>query len=181
MLGSCFDRFHACSKAAVLLLTFWMLSGCTASKRDPLSARRRSYEKLLTFIEPGMTRRQLYALVPPRKTPTATPPSLSTVIGVAMFSPHTEQHELDHDFSLRVQYRLARISEYPMRSFPQNIRTISGASASVSGVFPDCSRPSRENPDDELIRRPTLMGPGIRTMTIHFENMAYSDLTARKR
>ena len=153
-------RLAALSFAALIVL-----SGCVTSARDPLAARRHEYKRLLSFIEPSMTRRQLYALLPPCRTPGAKPPSLFSIISFVQYSPHTEQHLLDRDFSLYVQYRLANLKEYPLPPFApgrRNNPTIDDIIFGGTQLMATPSPPSRQNPNDELICRPTLMGAGIR-------------------
>ena len=160
---------------ALSLVALSVLPACATRARTPLAARHRAYERLLSFVEPGMTRRQLYALLPPSCTPSAQHPSLSSFIGIAQYSPHTEQHPLDRDFSLRVQYRLARHSDYPPSSFTHShhhnvsIDDLLFVHANQKSIL------SRQNPDDELVRRPTLLGGGFRA-TIYFDHADYNDL-----
>lgn len=90
-----------------LLAALSILTGCANIPRDPLHQRQRAYERLASFLEPGMTRRQLYALLPPQGTPTFTRstclPSwgISALPGPACW---TERQRLDADFELDVSY-----------------------------------------------------------------------------
>ena len=134
------------------------LNGC-ASAPDPVSARKNAYERLLSLIEPGMHRRQLYALLPPRRTPIAYPNrafSGNSTLSVPVVISSMEVHELDREFSLFVQYRFANPGEYPN---PQiEIGDISDKAIDAL-LFGSWSKPikSVQNLDDEIAGRPTLM------------------------
>jgi hypothetical protein len=144
-------RFYASPvKRFVLLAASVMVftSGCATQSPHPISARRRAYERLLSFIEPGMTRRQIYALLPPRRTPSALPPSVFAVAGIPIYAHHSELHSLDADFSLFVQYRVANRREYPSRWLPlpnaPNAldRLLHGGVLQTSGASPPSKTPT---------------------------------------
>jgi hypothetical protein len=150
-----------------LFAAFFAVSGCLTSSHSPLAARRHAYERLLGFIEPGMTRKQLYALLPPRLTPSATSPTMLGIGGVYIYALHTEKHPLDRDFSLYVEYRLANPREYPS--------ALSPAPTSTKRML------SKQNPDDELATRPTLLGPKVphAKTVIEFSMGTYDELRSK--
>jgi hypothetical protein len=156
-------RFSICLALGILLLP-----GCAFREKDPVAARRHAYQRIIRDLEPGMTRRQLYALCPPRRTPTAHPPTLFGFGGGALHSLHTEDHPLDHDFSLFVIYRLANPREYSPRKYPQ--------AKSIDDLLIASQQPwkSVQNLDDELAARPALRGPGINEVSMGL-NGTYSD------
>jgi hypothetical protein len=133
-----------------------LLPSCalTPERREQV-ARQKHYEQLLARVKPGMTRRQLYAILPPIGVPIATPPQCSAIIGFAHFTPLMETHLLDADFSLRTQFRVAKVSEYPS-AWPTSMDAFLARGTSTM--------PSRQNPRDELLARPSLAGPGIKTV-----------------
>jgi hypothetical protein len=151
----------------ILLSAASLFAGCAAPPGDNIAPRRIAYQRLLRYIEPGMTRRQLYALLPPARTPLAVPPQFAAVIGTVCYTPQTEQHPLDDKFSLSVEYRPADVRAFPkFRLTPKWIDEF---------LFPKSPppkpRPSRQNLDDELAARPVLRGPGVpapRTVFMNF-------------
>ena len=148
----------------IAIVAAGLLNGC-ASQPDPVLARKKAYERLLSFIEPGMTRRQLYALLPPRRTPVAYPSRTLTVSSMQsadVFLHYTEEYELDREFSLFVQYRLADPAEYPSpRIKISNLEYPPGSNAIDELLFGSWAKPikSVQNPDDVIASRPTLMHP----------------------
>lgn len=149
----------------IVISTACLLSGC-ANPRDPLASRERAYERLLSFIEPGMTRRQLYALLPPRRTPVAHwsgPITMSGVYGggLGLDLTYSERHELDRQFFLLVQYRLADPREFPRLrvDIPKPGTAISGNAidALLFGSWSEKRIKSAQNLDDEVVSRPDLL------------------------
>lgn len=141
----------------IVIATACLLSGC-ASPRDPLAARKRAYKRLLSFIEPGMTRRQLYALLPPRRTSIVVQPGMFTLPP----SPPSERHELDPYFSLIVRYQLANPREYPAFRFDVLKGKSLISNEAIEGLLfgpPPKPVKSRENPNDQIVDRPVLVGP----------------------
>lgn len=99
-------------QTALVTIVACVLSGCaTTAPRDPLVARQRSYERLASFLEPGMTRRQLYALLPPQRparTGSVDVPgsSIFGLMGPSGFQ--SEYYPLDPDFVLHASFILAK-------------------------------------------------------------------------
>jgi hypothetical protein len=127
-----------------------------------------------------MTRRQIYALLPPRRTPSALPPSVFAVAGIPIYAHHSELHSLDADFSLFVQYRVANRREYPSRWLPLP-NAPNALDRLLHGGVPDQRRvPSKQNADDELVARPTLRGPTVpysRSVIEFSTTTSFDDLT----
>jgi len=143
---------HFLILAAILSMT----AGCVARPADPLVARRHGYERLLSFIEPGMSRRQLYALLPPRRTPTALPHMVYNNFYAGNYAYHGEAHPLDRDFSLYVQYRHANRREYPSGFGEVQVGN------AIFGPGPEPKPiPSKQNLDDEIATPPILRGPTV--------------------
>src|SRR5687768_2525655 len=90
-----------------LLFATIALSGCATTARDPLAARKKAYERLASFLEPGMTRRQVYALLPPQRPPTTWGPGSVFALPISPFLNQVEFHPLDPAFRLRLSYTLA--------------------------------------------------------------------------
>ena len=160
------------------LVVMLSLASC-AMPPDPLAAQRKVYEERLKKIEPGMTRRQLYALLPPCRTPTADPPVLRQIVSLPMFTLLTEEHPLDENFTLHVEYRLAHLKEYPdpLKQFTAEHPTIDDA---LSKEPVDHSCPSKQVMADVLSQRPVLCQRGkscSTTQTLAF----YHELTATHR
>ncbi len=141
-----------------------LLAGCASPQLSPQAKRRKAYEGLLTFIEPGMTRRQLYALLPPRRPPTMVP-SIFFIIGSIDRSPHLqEEHSLDPEFSLLVEYQDHRprkaVSAQPSKAAYTGAISPNAIDALLFGMLPPVKTGrSKENPDDLLYSRPRLRGP----------------------
>jgi hypothetical protein len=133
-----------------------ILPGCalTPERREQVT-RQRHYQQLLAKVKPGMTRRQLYSILPPKSVPVATPLHCWAIISLPQFWPLRETHPLDADFSLETQYRVAKMSEYPS---PWAGSTRPFALRGTSTM------PSRQNSRDELLARPSLAGPGVKTV-----------------
>lgn len=185
--------FRTAILTAATMLTIG-ISGCQnvidLNKSDDLQRhkgqRERAYRHLASLVKPGMLRRQLYALLPPKDTPLATPPGIESIIGVAIFSTHRERHLLDSDFCLEVYYRIDNPKEYgielrrgkpkalPPSTQPNSIdallasppTNIEGVEWSHGKTVPSCQNPNdvivavrlRSNmPTNEfLLSRPTL-------------------------
>ena len=112
--------------------------------------RRKGYERLTQLIEPGMTRRQLYALLPPKKV-------LATA-GHDVFdlppAPPSQQelHYLDSEFRLRVFYTLAD----PGHDIVPSKRLTTAEILSYTWEPRVVWQKSKENPDDVLSGRPAV-------------------------
>jgi hypothetical protein len=95
----------------LLIAAICGLAGCATTPTDPLVARQNAYERLASFIEPGMTRRQLYALLPPQRpamTVAVPDPGFSSI--PALLRPQafqTETYPLDQNLDVQVEYLLA--------------------------------------------------------------------------
>jgi hypothetical protein len=95
---------------ALAVIAICVLTGCATRPRDPLTIRQQAYERLASFLEPGMTRRQLYALLPPQR------PARTNVPGPGIFmfglpgpaGYQSEHYPLDPDFQLNVELVLAK-------------------------------------------------------------------------
>jgi hypothetical protein len=170
----------------ITIAVLWVLSGCATNARNPLAARRQAYKRLLSFIEPGMTRRQLYALLPPCRTPEAKPPAFWGTVGITQYTSHAEKHPLDRNFFLHVQYRLANLKEYPLPAFAPGRRHNPSINAllfgKVDSIGPFGSKyvASRENPDDELVCRPILIDTDFRHVVIDLGITDFNGLTVPK-
>ncbi len=154
-------------------LTF--TSSCVSTK-DPVVQRQKSYEKLAALIQPGMTRRQLYALLPPKEVPRASPPSAFGGSPMNWYFHHIEEHMLDRDFMLDVEYKLA--SHRELRLYKNDMETrlkeINAARASLKRKLKDrydqffgrgfliINVASRQNMDDEIVKSPQVVGPNGR-------------------
>lgn len=150
-----------------LLALLLMMGGCaspllkTPREEDTRPARRRAYERLLQCIEPGMTRRQLYALLPPRRIPQVSRPMIA-IGGIYTFSFPREEYPLDRDFSLVVEFRLASDRDIARYLSLQH------------------KSPSSQNMDDELVSRPFLHGPaGPKHQTLHIGMTTRDDLSLK--
>ena len=153
-----------------IALTF--TSSC-ASTKDPVKLRQKSYEKLASMIQPGMTRRQLYALLPPMEVPRASPSGESIGPPLNWYFRHKEEHGLDRDFMLDVEYKLAshrelRLYENDMKARSKQIdeamvsmkrRLKDGYKQFFGRGFLIINVASRQNMDDEIVKTPELVGP----------------------
>lgn len=158
---------------ATMILTIGM-TGCqnviNLSKSDDLQShkdqRERAYRRLVGFVKPGMLRRQLYALLPPKDTPMATPPGIEHIIGMAIFSTHRERHLLDSDFCLEVYYQIDNPKEYgiELRKSKQKALQPSNQPNSIDALLASPPTiidgvewshgkkvPSRQNPNDVIV------------------------------
>jgi hypothetical protein len=109
-----------------VLIAGFALGSCATKDRhskDPLSvqreiskqlaARQKGYERLASFLEPGMTRRQVYALLPPYRPPTTFHYDARAQAYALVFAfpaprgSQAESHPLDPDFEMEIDYILA--------------------------------------------------------------------------
>ena len=142
----------------LLLAALCVLPSCASSQRNPLAARQRAYQRLISLLEPGMTRRQLYALLPPQRAPSYTV-STSPFPAGSHFLPgpngyYSEIHPLDPEFHLTVSYLLAHPDSPPVvrHSITQKAidRLLFGPS------FPTKTIRSKQNMEDRLFSRPRI-------------------------
>ena len=147
-------------------------SSCVSTK-DPVALRQKSYEKLVALIQPGMTRRQLYALLPPKEVPRASPPSAFGGPPTNWYFHHKEEHLLDRNFMLDVEYNLASHRELHLyeNDMKARCKQIDEAMVSVKRKLKDkynqffgrgfliVNVASRQNMDDEIVKTPQLVGP----------------------
>ncbi|WP_395746011.1 hypothetical protein [Prosthecobacter sp.] len=170
------SRFRVFTAAMIWVVT--TTSSCVSTK-DPVAMRQRSYEKLVAMIQPGMTRRQFYALLPPKEVPRASPPGLFGRLPLNgqppsdLYVHHREEHVLDRSFQLDVEYKLAshrelRLYEQDMKVRGQQLRD---AHAALKRKLKDkhadllgrgglwVTVTSRQNMDDEIVKTPQLNGP----------------------
>jgi len=131
------------------------------SSKESVAARHRAYKRLLSFIAPGMTRRQLYALLPPARPPEIDAELYSSA-GVYTLVFVGETYPLDEDFSLSVLF----IPVDPMASLrpgrqvrPPSTVTAKGASkaktidqllSSTSKATRFSRRSFKPSPDDKI-------------------------------
>ena len=122
------DKHHGCdySKSVTrccLLLPFTFatfatfVSGCATPSTVPAKVSvsiDSIYRERAGVIHQGMTRRQVYAVLPPYRRPVAVPPHLTRCMGVAFFSSHREVHRIDAHRYVEILYRLADHTEYPV-------------------------------------------------------------------
>lgn len=165
------------SRIVLLIASIVLTTGMTGchnvanlSKNDDLrrhkDQRERAYRRLVGFVKPGMLRRQLYVLLPPKDTPRATPPGIENIIGMAVFSTHRERHLLDSDFCLEVYYQIDNAKEYgielrkgrpkalPPSNQPNSIDALlASPPAIIEGVEWSHGKkvPSRQNPNDVIV------------------------------
>ncbi|WP_147263194.1 hypothetical protein [Roseimicrobium gellanilyticum] len=154
--------------AVVALLLGAGLTSCASFKKEKSGAelRKEGYDALLKTVKPGMYRRQLYAVLPPHKKPTAQPPSVCAFAGVLMYWAHHERHELDPECHLEVSYQLKNGNEYKrrkrsMHGTPVNLSSMHPITldtigkllmeASAQTQFADGETNSKENPDDIIL------------------------------
>lgn len=156
----------------LLTATLTFTSSCVATK-DPVALRRESYEKLVALIQPGMTRRQLYALLPPKEVPRASPPIAFGGSPMNWYFHHKEEHMLDRDFRLDVEYKLAshrelRLYENDMKARRKELdeaivllkrRLKDNYDQFFGRVFLIINVASRQNMDDEIAKSPQVVGP----------------------
>ena len=149
----------------LLLAVALVVGGCATRPVDPLVARRQAYERILKNIQPGMTRRQLYALLPPQRTPEVeTQPGFPSP-GTQF---HREWYPLDRDFCVMADYHLANSRDYVFYNnafLKRNCSARKGkphpTAAEIDALLfprsgdykPVCYRSvrSRENLDDEIM------------------------------
>ena len=143
---------------ALLLTALCVLPSCASSPRNPLAARQRAYARLASFLKPGMTRRQLYALLPPQRTPTYTVSASPLAPGISFFpSPfdyRVETHPLDPDFYLSVSYLLAHPDSAPVVHRPITSKTIDRFL--FGPAFPTNTLRSKQDMDDRLFFSPSV-------------------------
>ncbi len=114
---------RACTLGGMLVLGAGLTS-CASFKKEKTGAelRKEGYEALLKTVKPGMYRRQLYAVLPPCRTPLAEPPSMKPLVHTedgwsTKTDAHMECHDLDDECFLVVYYQLRNGREY---GFPQS-------------------------------------------------------------
>ena len=77
------------SRLCALGLLAFSLGACSSDKTGA-ALRKEGYDAILKNIKPGMHRRQLYALLPPARKPTAYPPRLGNPLNFMSYSAHRE-------------------------------------------------------------------------------------------
>jgi hypothetical protein len=134
-----FIKATACLVA--IFLTGCVTDGFTEAERT----RIRAYKRTLRGVAPGMTRQQLYTLLPPAKKP-----QVQVAAGEIL-----EMYPLDPGLYLSVRYTPAKPREYDgaIRAWQKKRRT---------GGFPNPypTAPSHENPRDVIVE---IRGPLLRT------------------
>lgn len=153
----------------LLIASAYILAGCAATQpKDPLAARQKAYERLTSFLEPGMTRRQVYALLPPARIPTyrGLPDSeLQSILGLrGPFGMTSETHPLDSDFELQVSYLFARSEKPVLKRKPRSGKLRISAHAIDILLFGDPAKMktyhSKQDLDDQLFWRPSVVRKG---------------------
>ena len=154
------------------IISLLLLTSCASPPRTDLDLRSDAYKKILSMIEVGMTRKQLYALFPPMRRPIAKPPRITSICGGFVdFVSHRELYPLDRDFGILVTYRLATTNELAayealMRKGSKvKMRAIlTGNHASwrdyvdaLKNPGPEVKVPSRENMRDEVFFPPPTL------------------------
>ncbi len=81
---------------SILLAVICVLSACSAVPNDHSKITlQEGYSRILSLIQPGMTRRNLYALLPPTHTPKGV---------ISNLSGYSECHYLDDTYYIVVTY-----------------------------------------------------------------------------
>lgn len=134
------------------LLLLGVLPACTQLRQNPNAAKQQQYQQLATQAHPGMTRQQLYTLLPPLHTPTAQLPQPHTVVGVlTLYTPQQESYALDQNFEVAAEFQLADTqgldAYYEKKSATNQPQPVNPAPVTVK---------SQQNPADKLARSPSI-------------------------
>ncbi len=154
------DKHHGCdySKSVTrccLLLPFTFatfatfVSGCATPSTVPAKVSvsiDSIYRERAGVIHQGMTRRQVYAVLPPYRRPVAVPPQLTGCIGVEFYSYHREVHRIDAHRYVEILYRLANRTEYPVSILNRTMKI------DLDGLTCLPSVPSAQNRRDVVYR-----------------------------
>ncbi len=93
-----------------------LISGCAGFHFEkPGSGKDQTliaFSEIVEGIPMGITRRQLYAMLPPAQTPIARPPVMVSMAGVPFFSEHEEMHPLAEGLCVDVFYQLATRKDF---------------------------------------------------------------------
>jgi hypothetical protein len=128
--------------------------GFERNSLEPLSARQKAYERLASYLERGMTRRQLYALLPPRRPPIMYPKEPDSPFAFPVLRlPNFELHPLDGDFALYVAYDLATSKDTAQVVIRQPTRL---QELVLARPIPRPGRKSKEDMDDVLNFKPIV-------------------------
>ena len=123
-------------------------------KVQPESSKQH-YETLLKTVKPRMSRRELYAVLPPHTTPAAFPAAFSgRAYSAGLYYAHQEKHELDEAYFLVVEYQVRTESDYekPAREAAAKVPLKTKTGLEFEGL----PVRSMENPDD-IIERISLV------------------------
>jgi len=128
------------------------LGACASSKYRDATLRKKGYDRIVKSIRPGMTRQQLYALLPPARRPTASPPLTNSPASQGC-TQREDTHPLDDVCLLLVRYQLKNPAEYPPppKSRPHTGKEEPASLEQLMDTPEGYSRtwvPSRENPGD---------------------------------
>ena len=165
------EFFFAWNIRTVLLLLALVIAftGCASREQRELKTRKAAYERLSASIAPGMTRRQLYALLPPKDVPTASGPN--SIIAVCSDPPADiwkfafERYSLDDDFAVSVEFILAR--RYKPRWLSRCAAITPNAIDSLlQGTFgPEKRGRSKQDMEDRVYSRPVIFRNGETPLT----------------
>jgi len=156
----------------IALATMLSLASCATHSPDPLAAQRKVYEEQLLKIEPGMTRRQLYAVLPPSSAPEVTPAGFSgAIISIPLYDFHAERHPLGDDFDLRVEYRRVEVRRYLDRYYAACRKATPRGIALPLKSYPRIQFTKLPDMNDQLAVRPILMQRGVQPKTISLPRM----------
>lgn len=153
-----------------------VLSGCASSRSDPRGVRRNGYCRISSHLTSGMTRRQLYALLPPAETPRAEPAALFSLDGASVtYFPHTERYRIDREFEVIAQFRLATARDYQsyQRLATRNYSSIDAMTKPIPQVA------SVQNMDDELLSSPEVVLRGA-TSTRTISGVPFGEVCIQK-
>src|SRR5215204_3316648 len=134
------------SRVLVAMSALLLISACAGRFPSPKRTVW-AYTKENGVVQEGMTRRQVYAVTRPVRSPRAYPPTLSSIIGIPFFWYHREIHEFSAGRVMEILYRRASVREY--RSVPlyrNDLELLSGSFNEERAVR------SEENPRDVVHR-----------------------------
>lgn len=134
------------------ILLLGVLPACSQIRQNPHAATQQRYHQLATQAHPGMTRQQLYKLLPPLHAPTAQLPNPYAVVGVlTLYTPQQESYALDQNFEVAAEFQLADThgldAYYEKKSATNQPQPVNPAPVTVK---------SQQNPADKLVRSPSI-------------------------
>lgn len=147
-------------KRLLPLLLLGVLPACTQLRQNPNAAKQQQYQQLATQAHPGMTRQQLYAILPPLHAPQAEVPRPHTVVGIlTLYNPQKEAYALDQNFEVVADFQLADTTG--LDAYYEK-KAATNQSTSIDSLFPVIVK-SQQNPADKLARSPSVrrIGTGM--------------------